>query len=239
MNDSTLTQLKILVERAVRPLCASLHRKRKMREELLGHVSAVFEEEQARLNDEHAALAQTAARFGDAAEVTHQLQESIPARDAIRRFWEGPPGEPALRSAVRIAWATSVVAVIVFVALLALSGSVSDWPRDAFIVCVYSMFALPMYLFGVTLLTDRLEKALHGERRSTWKTVLLVLGSWLLIMAWVLGPVDWDWTALLIGLWLSPMAVLPWALAKSAVLRRAYAEEWANLSIDGATGAMA
>ena len=47
MNESTLTQLKIIVERAVRPVRASTSRKRKMREELLAHVSGVFEEEAA------------------------------------------------------------------------------------------------------------------------------------------------------------------------------------------------
>ena len=44
MNESTLTRLKIVVERAVRPVRASTARKRKMREELLAHVVGVFEE---------------------------------------------------------------------------------------------------------------------------------------------------------------------------------------------------
>ena len=48
MNESSLTGLKIIVERTVRPVCASTSRKQKMREELLAHVSAVFEEESAR-----------------------------------------------------------------------------------------------------------------------------------------------------------------------------------------------
>ena len=51
MNELTLTQLKIIVERAVRPVRASTARKRKMREELLAHVVGVFEEEGARLGD--------------------------------------------------------------------------------------------------------------------------------------------------------------------------------------------
>ena len=70
MNESTLTQLKIIVERAVRPVRASTLRKRKMREELLAHVSGVFEEESARLGDDRAALERTALRFGNPAEVT-------------------------------------------------------------------------------------------------------------------------------------------------------------------------
>ena len=67
MNDSTLTQLKILVERAVRPVRASSSRKRKMREELLAHVTSVFEEEVARLANEQTALEGTAQRFGNPA----------------------------------------------------------------------------------------------------------------------------------------------------------------------------
>src|SRR5207302_2784555 len=99
MNESDLTRLKIIVERAVRPVRASTSRKRKMREELLAHVSGVFEEESAKLGDDHAALERTALRFGNPTEVTSQLQESVPASDNIRRFWEGRPAEPALRSA--------------------------------------------------------------------------------------------------------------------------------------------
>ena len=67
MNESTLTQLKIIVERAVRPVEASIARKRKMREELLAHVVGVFEEESTKLADERTALERTALRFGNPA----------------------------------------------------------------------------------------------------------------------------------------------------------------------------
>ena len=83
MNESSLTQLKIIVERAVRPVRASTLRKRKMREELLAHVSGVFEEEFAQLGDERAALDRTAQRFGNPNELTGKLQESVWASDAI------------------------------------------------------------------------------------------------------------------------------------------------------------
>src|SRR6185369_12049910 len=49
MNDNNLIQLMTIVERAVRPVQASTSRKRKMREELLAHVTGVFEEEAAKL----------------------------------------------------------------------------------------------------------------------------------------------------------------------------------------------
>ena len=45
MNDVILRELKIVVERAVRPVRATIARKRRMREELLAHLMAIFEEE--------------------------------------------------------------------------------------------------------------------------------------------------------------------------------------------------
>ena len=104
MNDSTRTQLKIMVERAVRPVRASFSSKRKMREELLAHVLAVFEEETAKLSDEQNALARTGQRFGNAAELTKQLQASVSWHDKgawyFENFFKKPgtspwyPGQP-------------------------------------------------------------------------------------------------------------------------------------------------
>src|SRR5437868_131439 len=82
------------LEQAVRPVIACTVRKRKMREELLAHVSAVFEEESARLGDEPAALARTQERFGPAAELTGLLQASVPGIDSIHRFNEDLVGYP-------------------------------------------------------------------------------------------------------------------------------------------------
>src|SRR5260370_38873731 len=112
MNESLLTQLKIIVERAVRPVRASTSRKRKMREELLAHVGGVFEEECARLGDDRAALERTALRFGNPAEVTSQLQESVPASDSISRFCEGRPGEATLLILLRLACLASAWALV-------------------------------------------------------------------------------------------------------------------------------
>ena len=78
MNDVILKELKIVVERAVRPVRATMTRKRRIREELLAHLTAIFEEEAARLGDEQAALERAAERFGDPAELTPELQQSVP-----------------------------------------------------------------------------------------------------------------------------------------------------------------
>ncbi len=240
MNQSTLMQLKIIVERAVRPVQASTFCKRKMREELLAHVSAVFDEEFAQLGDEQAALERTALRFGSPVEVTRQLQESVPASDGIRRFWEGQPTEPARRAAWRIAWITAALALVVFARALFAAGWVSAWPRVALLVCLDTALTFPVYLLGLIFLTDWMEKALHGPAEGArLKLALIGAGSWLLMMLWIMGlswstwTGDWDYlTAILVAVWLAPAALLfPYALAYSAVLRQRYHEQWANLSI--------
>ncbi len=77
MNDSTLVLLQVIVERIIQPVRASRSCKRNMREELLAHLIAVFEEEAAKLGDERLALERTEQRFGNSDELTGQLQESI------------------------------------------------------------------------------------------------------------------------------------------------------------------
>src|SRR5262245_27787122 len=149
MNESTLTQMKILVERAVRPLRASAACKRKMREELLAHVVGVFEEE-AKLGDEPAALARTQERFGQAAELTGQLQASVPPSDRVERFAEnlfGGSGESVLRLAARFAALCGAAGfVILGIAILihVLRGQGSEWLTVA---RVPSLFGPPWIAF--------------------------------------------------------------------------------------------
>ena len=42
MNDANLTELKVVVERTVQPIRATMARKRRMREELLAHLVAIL-----------------------------------------------------------------------------------------------------------------------------------------------------------------------------------------------------
>jgi hypothetical protein len=102
MNEATERELKIVVEQAVRPVRATISRKRRMREELLAHLMSIFEEERLKTGDEQAALDQAKRRFGDPKELTAELQESMSR-------WEGvgfalakysfQPGESVFRLA--------------------------------------------------------------------------------------------------------------------------------------------
>ncbi len=73
-----MKELRIHVERAVRPIRASNLRKDRMREELLAHLRALYEEELARTHDEVAAQHAAIGRFGDADKLSAEMQDSVP-----------------------------------------------------------------------------------------------------------------------------------------------------------------
>ena len=95
MNDAILTELKLVVERAVRPVRATMARKRRMREELLTHLVSIMEEEADNLGDVHAALDASKRRFGDPGELTTQLQQVVPQWDRCRSILENMGVKPS------------------------------------------------------------------------------------------------------------------------------------------------
>jgi hypothetical protein len=112
-----MNELMIPVERAVRPVRASGRRKLRMREELLAHLTAVYEQERAELRDDSLALHRAVQRFGDPANLTRELQSTVPAVERIlftsadKSGWEWRvirwfmprAGESAIRHSVRLA----------------------------------------------------------------------------------------------------------------------------------------
>jgi hypothetical protein len=187
MNESTLTQLKILVERAVRPVEASAARKRKMREELLAHVVGVFEEE-TKVGDEQAALARTQARFGQAAELTVHLKASVPPSDRAERLAEnffGGSGQSPLRLAARFAAAGGVLTSVmlgIMILIYVVRGQGSEWVT---IARVPSLLAPPwsaFIAFSGTLLIHGMWQALFGPAGRSWlRAGLVAVAAWLLV----------------------------------------------------------
>ena len=94
MNDAILQELKRVAEETVRPVHATLARKRHMREELLAHLLAIFEEEAEKLGNEQAALDQVRRRFGDPRELTVQLQQAVPRWNRFRSILENMASQP-------------------------------------------------------------------------------------------------------------------------------------------------
>jgi hypothetical protein len=79
-----MIELRKHVERTVRPIRASNFRKDRMREELLTHLTAIYDEERIQNpNDAPGALAAAVTRFGDPAELRAELQASVPWLESI------------------------------------------------------------------------------------------------------------------------------------------------------------
>jgi hypothetical protein len=230
MNESTLAQLKILVERAVRPVQGSTARKGSMYEELLAHVTAVFEEEAARLGDERLALERTELRFGNPAELRGKLQESVPASDRWARFLEHVflgTGVSTWRLAVHYALFTLVLGVPLLTAFF-FQGRMAEWH----IVVGWAVLA-----FASVFLVNGMREALFGPRGRSWRRVALVgIASWILIPGVTFASCltfSGDWRASLMDvLPLLPVALLtPVALiipaCAFAVNARTH-QEWAS-----------
>ena len=177
MNESTLTQLKIIVERAVRPVRASTSHKRRVREELLAHVSGVFEEAFAQLGDDRAALQRTQERFGPAADLTGQLQASVPGTDWFTRIVEQieavRPGESTLRRAVRYALMMFVVFGAAVLPVFLVRHRLAEWP----IIPAAAILA-----FCFTLLANWMRAALYGPAGRSWVRAVLIGGAAALII---------------------------------------------------------
>lgn len=135
MNEATLKELKIVVERAVRPVRATMARKRRMREELLAHLTSVFDEETQRLGDEQTALDQAKRRFGDPRELTGQLQQAVPWWDRLGSILENMGCQPS-ESAWHLAAKHFLVMLVFYLlwlptCMLAFGSPRNVWPAEA------------------------------------------------------------------------------------------------------------
>jgi hypothetical protein len=112
MNDSIERRLESIVARVVRPVRASQSWKRTIHEELMVHVTTVFDEELGRLGGERAAFRATRDRFGVDDDLESQLQECVPRLER----WLLISEREILMS--RWFWLAAVVAVAVGPALV-------------------------------------------------------------------------------------------------------------------------
>jgi hypothetical protein len=234
MNESTLTQLKVIVERVVRPVRASTSHKRKVREELLAHVNAVFDEELSLLRDEPAALARVAHRLGIPGELTSQLQESVSNRDRFDSFLEDfliGTGVSTPRLALRYTLLALFPEAFLLIAYY-VQGRMAEWPIAV---------SVPVLAFVSVLLVGRMRDALFGTKGRSWPRVALVsVASWLLLpvvsFASCLTMSGDVRSSLLDVLPLIPVALL--APAALIITACAFAgagrteQEWASLQID-------
>jgi ATP-dependent Clp protease ATP-binding subunit ClpC len=249
MTESVLRQLKILVERAVRPVQSSISHKRKIREELLAHVTAVFEEE-AGQGSEQTALERTAARFGAPGDLTRQLQASAPAEDRMAAWVETLIGFPPRGSQLRLAGRHALLVAalltpalgLMIVVMSAISVPWTEWLTLKRLPALLAPVYMAALAFGGSLLAQEMIHAFLTPSARRWpRLVTIGLAAWLLVPAvsflWCIA-LTWDCAASLVDM--SPL-LLPALMAPPLLVFVArvclpdirHCEEWARLEIDG------
>ena len=242
-------QLRVAVERAVRPVWSEELRKLRMRKELLGHATAAYEDELRR--DPDGALERSLQRMGDPAALAAELQSSVPLSDrwaalvdwAVRR----PRGGSHTRHAL---WMGCLGGGLMFIEILPLSVLAEfDYAPEsirlsapvaktvAFIVATFGLIAgLGAYYGGQV--RDDLKAS---GRRLGWRVVGIAATSGL--MMWLIGHVAWLAIALPAQTWSAPYSGCWTALsvffaASTIVLSwldlraRCEIEEWLELTLD-------
>jgi len=201
-----LAQMKI-VERAVRPVRAGTPRKRKMREELLAHLAAIYDEEFARLRDPVAALEAAARRFGRPTELARELESALPFHERINHFverwvgWRAP--ESAAKYSARQAILTfcilAVVSPLVLAGVFLGYGWIDDVQTLARVVASILIIAPPAH-FLITLASIKMRDALwgvFGSRRSLLRafafelSIGLVIAGAFFAFSWA-AHLDWN-----------------------------------------------
>jgi len=247
MNGATWKELKIVAEQAVRPVRATMARKRKIREELLAHLVSVFEEAVDRLGDEQAALAEARERFGDPSELSAQIQGVIPRGEWFSYFAERillfRKGESALAHATRVAVSLFLwfaITLVLLPPILVLRGRLHEIGRLEFAYFAAGI-AFAGFFFVMTLLGHGLRRAWfpRTSSRSLLPGLLYVFLSapvvpiFGLLLVWVVtGDLAVGWNHFRSLCW--SMIVVPptmiaaiWQIAKEA----RDDGEWASLEI--------
>ncbi len=169
MNDQVLIELRVVVERAVRPVRASDVRKLRMREELLDHLTAIYEEELGRLGDESVAVAKALERFGAPSELTGELQQSVSRLDFIgyvSDLYRYRRGESLLRFGFRhlVAALGAMVIMVLMMLSLAWMGGRIDEIGFLLRIAAVTVFVVGAGIgFSFTFIGEQMGQILYGQ----------------------------------------------------------------------------
>jgi Clp amino terminal domain, pathogenicity island component len=200
-----ILQMKI-VERAVRPVRAGTPCKRRMREELMAHFTAIYDQELIRLHDPTAAMEEAARRFGDPAELARELEAALPYHERLSHVaerwfaWRAP--ESTVRFSLRLARQSFYLLAVVLGTVGA--GITLRYGWEAEVQTLWRVFAAilliaPVAQFVVGVLYYRMRDAMwgvFGHRKSLFYALLfdalialVMMGSF----AALVGVATWDW----------------------------------------------
>lgn len=247
MRDTDLVQLMLVVERAVRPVRATIARKRRMRDELLGHLVAIFADEQRRCGDEQAALEAAKGRFGEPRELTDELRSTVPRWDRIGYWTEKmqyQPGESLLHFAGKHLLFTFAACCIVLPIVLLIWTTKPRQDELQLLVCVMATAlawgvgpVMAIELFGVRLRRVWSE----GEAKQPLRLAALYAAASLPILPvgafvtyWALsGDLASSLLHLRFACGLAPVAAaLLLILGRKRAEEMRYEDEWASLEVE-------
>ncbi|HEX2477485.1 MAG TPA: Clp protease N-terminal domain-containing protein [Lacipirellulaceae bacterium] len=181
----TRIELMKIVERAVRPVPSSTPRKRKMREELLAHLSTIYEEELARRGKVSTAYKEAARRFGAPAELAQEFQASLPIHERISHFMERfvayRAPESAAQYSLRLAWHTFALLAAVLGIVTAGVALRYGWTNDVKTlarVLGAIVVLTPPAQFVIGLAYIKLRDAMwgaFGSRKSPGRVLVLAM----------------------------------------------------------------
>ncbi len=236
-TDPIKLELMTHVERAVRPVMASLAKKMRMRKELLGHLTELYEQELARSGDGRLAARSAIERLGEPGELTSNLQ----ATASWFEKWEAGTGaqlwprkgESVVHHAVRMAgcvgaWASCWSLLIV--GLIILYGQASDRPLSSWVVTFGSQIVgWTAAAFAVALLLHLLLSLVRAKRWLLSMVLIAATGLIPLAVAMLLGGIteaSRGWPAMI----LVPAIFL--GVATQLEHARRIRAEWTDLAID-------
>ncbi len=246
----TRIELMKTVERAVRPVHAGTPWKRKTREELLAHLTTIYDEEKQRASDPATAMAAAIVRFGDPGELAHELETSLSTAERRQYFverwfgWRAP--ESAARYMVRqaiqsfsiLAVACAVIAAGTF-AFAGFHGNIGTIVRGPIAFLVLT----PLAQFLLGLFYYRMRDAIHGPTwasKSKPKAVLfgILIGvSFFTAALAFIGIATWDVQRVVDALLPIAAASMVIAVAHFVLARRRGPTEiadtlWACMNLD-------
>jgi hypothetical protein len=168
-----------------------------MREELLAHLAAIYDEEQAQLNDPAAALKAAAGRLGDPAGLARELQDAVPASERLayhveRRLGWRPPESVARMMSRNALVSFVVVAVVLGVPVFGgiLYGGWDHSQELAVRVFAALLVLTPAAQFALGLCYYRMRDSLFGAfgaRRSLRNALLWSFLAAIIVLAAGMG----------------------------------------------------
>lgn len=251
-----LLALRKQVERAVRPVRAGKRRKLLMREELLAHLTALYEEERAGRPDGAAAVDEALARFGDPAALTAELNSSLGWQERWKFHedrlggWvdrcfayrdETPLTQVVLRAGVAVGVGTLFLAALLSIFGLFDSERLTVPTKYPLLLKLFAFQGLALWGFLVAIHTTC--RALGDGPRRRWLAAGLCALAWtlpivllgMLVRIWVSteGTLERLPAAAAFGFLLLPagMVILAWIIRADAAKQRVY-REWQGLALD-------